>query len=295
MEHSISVIIPTNRGGPYLTEAVASVRAQTEPVSEIILVDDGAPDAGLARTAQDLGLRYLRLAGGGVSAARNAGAAAAEGQWLAFLDDDDVWHPERIAAQLAVLEAHPDAIASHTGGWYMNADGVRFGTDWSARPATALQMLGGSIPLPRITTLIVRHDAFDAIGGFDTSMRMAEDNDLVRRLLVRGESAAVDRSLVGYRRHPANVTSRMLDGRIAARRSIRTLLRAARDAHDRDTAAALEERWRRFLREGAEENLRELRAAARQRDWRYAALCGAWAMRTAPWQSALAILRKVRR
>lgn len=294
VSHSISVIIPTSRGGPYLVAAVASVRAQTAPVDEVILVDDGAPGTALQDLARELGLRYLRLEGVGVSAARNAGAEVATGRWLIFLDDDDVWHPERIAEQLAAIEAHPGAIASHTGGWYMDAEGVRFGQDWPARPATALQMLSGVVPLPRITTLIVRHSVFDDIGGFDVTMRMAEDNDLMRRLLVRGEFAPVDRSLVGYRRHPGNVTSRMLDGRIAARRSIRRLRRAAAEEQDRERADALDQRWRRFLREGADENLRELWAALRGRDWRYAVRCAAWAARTAPWQTAAAALRKAR-
>jgi glycosyltransferase involved in cell wall biosynthesis len=271
------------------------VKAQTAPVSEIILVDDGAPGDELERFALSEGLRYLRLDGVGVSAARNAGAAGAHGEWLVILEDDDVWHPARIAAQTAALDGQPLAIASHTGGWYMDEEGVRFGTDWSARPATALEMISGRVPLPRITTLIVRHDAFDAIGGFDTRMRMSEDNDLMRRLLMRGDFAAVDRSLVGYRRHPGNVTSRMLDGRVAGRGSIRRLLHTARRHGDRQHAAALLERWHRFRREAAEENLREMGGAARAHDWVYVIRCVGWAVRTAPGQSVRAAARRVQR
>lgn len=293
MTQGISVIIATNRGGPYLAEAVASVKAQTSAVQEIVLVDDGAPAGALERFADENELRYLRSPGTGVSAARNAGAAAASGDWLIFLDDDDVWHPRRIEAQRAALDADPHAIASHSGGWYMDADGIVFGKGWRVRQVPALDMLRGAAPLPRITTLLVRREVFDEVGGFDPAIRIGEDNELIRRLLVRGESVAVDEALVGYRRHPGNASRRMLDGRLSAPRSLRRLRDEARAHGQLPIAAALDERLRRMRQETADDNLGELIAAIRQRDRVYAVRLIGYALRT-PLPSARAAVRRLR-
>ncbi len=293
MAETISVVIATNRGGPYLAEAVDSVRAQTSAVQEIIVVDDGAPVGELERFAAEQGLRYLRSPAKGVSAARNAGAAVASGDWLIFLDDDDVWHPRRIDAQRAALRANPKAIASHTGGWYMDADGTAFGDGWRVQQVPALDMLRGAVPLPRITTLLVRRDVFDEIGGFHPGLRIGEDNELIRRLLVHGESAAVDDALVGYRRHSGNVSRRMLDGRLSAPRSLRRLREEARRRGQRRVVAALDERLRAMRHEAADENLGELIAALRHRDGTYALRLIGYVLMT-PWSSAQAVTRRIR-
>src|SRR5687767_14272248 len=117
---TISVIIPTNRGGPYLAEAVASLRAQTLAVSDILLVDDGSPAPGLEDVARELGLRYHRQEPSGIAAARNTGVRQVDSEWVAFLDDDDFWHPDRLRAQLSALAGEPDAIACFTGGEYID-------------------------------------------------------------------------------------------------------------------------------------------------------------------------------
>lgn len=293
MSGTISVIIATNRGGPYLAEAVDSVKAQTTAVHEIILVDDGAPAGALERFSAENGLRYLRSPGKGVSIARNAGAGAASGEWLIFLDDDDVWHPRRIEAQRAALDADPQAIASHTGGWYMDADGTPFGKGWQVRQVPALDMLRGAVPLPRITTLLVRRDVFDEIGGFHPELHIGEDNELIRRLLVHGGSAAVDDALVGYRRHSDNVSRRMLDGRLSAPRSLRRLREEARSSGQLRVVAALDERLRKMRHEAADENLGELIAALRHRDGAYAARLFGYVLLT-PWSSAQAVVRRIR-
>lgn len=292
---TVSVIIPTNRGGPYLEEAVASVRAQTVPVDEIVLVDDGSPEPGLADLADRLGLRYIHQVASGLSVARNTGAAAARGDWIAYLDDDDVWHPERIAAQLDALVAMPDAVAACTGGWYMDSEGARFGTDWRARPATSARMLAYDVPPPRITTLLIRRTAYDAAGGCRSEMEPAEDNDLILRLLQIGEIACVDRALVGYRRHGANITVRGLAGRDANRRVIRDQLRRARARGDERTALQLVKHRRVFRRYAAVDNLGEWLDAVGRREYGYALGIVRWGVHRAPLESIAAVLNRVRR
>ena len=125
---SVSVVIPTNRGGPFLAAAVASLRAQTTAPDEVILVDDGSPSPGLAEIARELGdVTYLRKAAGGISSARNMGVTRATSTWIALLDDDDLWHPDQLSAQLAALTDASDAIACFTGGEYIDAEGRTVG------------------------------------------------------------------------------------------------------------------------------------------------------------------------
>lgn len=281
-QRAVSVIIPTNRGGPYLAEAAASVAAQTVAASEVILVDDGSAAPGFADIAEGLGITYLRQDASGLSVARNAGAARASGDWIAFLDDDDVWHPDRLARQFDALDAHPDAIACATGGWYMDAGGNRFGEGWAARAASADEMLRGVVPFPRITTLLIRRDAYLAVGGCDRATEPSEDNDLIMRLLQVGEFTTVDAPLVGYRRHGSNVTARTLRGRRAGHRNITRLRDLAARNGDDEAAAQLAENLRGFREQSARENLADFGGAVRRREWSYAWSVAWWGLRTVP-------------
>src|SRR5574340_444159 len=105
----VSVIIPTYNRAALVPEAVASVLGQTWREFEVLVVDDGSTDGTLAALAPYAGqIRFLRRESrGGVSAARNTGIAAARGEWLAFLDSDDLWRPEKLARQMAYLLARP--------------------------------------------------------------------------------------------------------------------------------------------------------------------------------------------
>jgi len=290
---SVSVIIPTNRDGRYLRETVASVRAQTAPVGEILLVDDGSPAPGLAAIAAELDVSYVRQDSAGLSVARNTGVAAVRGDWIAFLDDDDVWHPERIQNQVDALTAAPEAIGAYTGGWYMDANGAPFGAGWPAPAASARDMLSGAVTFPRITTLLIQRNSYLAAGGCRSEMEPAEDNELILRLLQRGEFAAVDRPLVGYRRHSANVTNRGLPGRKAAVRGLRGQVRRARRRGDRELASLLRRNLRRYRHHAADENLGELAAAAKTGRGRYVVALSWWAIRSAPLDSADAVARRV--
>lgn len=291
----VTVVIPTNRGGPYLADAVASARSQTTPPDEVILVDDGSPAPGLESVARDLGLVYLRKDAGGISSARNAGVARATGTWIAFLDDDDIWHPDRLREQLRALERSPDAIASFTGGRYIDQAGRVFGDPWGAPDASNDDMLAGRVPTPRITTLLVRRDAYLAVGGCRTQMEPSEDNDLIARLLLRGVFVNVDRTLVFYRRHDANVTRRALAGRRASRRSIAEMVRAAKRDGDRDRLDLMLERRRSFAGYAADENLGDFISAIRGGRLGYAVRVACWGLAAFPAESVRAVRRRLRR
>src|SRR5690554_6786704 len=114
MAGRVTCVIATNRASPYLDEALSSVAAQTYPDIDVLVVDDGSPDPdGLgAVLARHPHAQVIRLRAQGVANARNEGARRARGEFLAFLDDDDRWQPERIALQVAALQTSPDAPAS---------------------------------------------------------------------------------------------------------------------------------------------------------------------------------------
>ncbi|MDQ0613767.1 glycosyltransferase involved in cell wall biosynthesis [Microbacterium sp. W4I4] len=291
-EPRVTVIVPTNRGGEYLDAAIASVRAQTVPVHEIVLVDDGSPAPGLGGVAERLGLGYLRQEPSGLSVGRNNGAVAATGDWIAYLDDDDVWHPERIEEQLRALDAMPDAIAACTGGWYMDAEGVTFGSGWGAPQASSAQMIAYDAIPPRITTLLIRRTAYLAVDGCRSAMEPAEDNDLIQRLLQRGEIACVDRQLVGYRRHRGNVTQRGLAGREANRRVLADLLDSARS--DQRLTRMLRRHRAAFRRYAAAENLGEFITAVRRGERGYALRIAGWGLLHVALQSVRAVVTRAR-
>ena len=294
-ERSVSVVIPTNRGGPYLAEAVASLRAQTFTPGEVILVDDGSPSPGLADVARELGVAYVRKDAGGISSARNVGVARAAAEWVAFLDDDDLWHPDRLAAQLAALADAPDAIACFTGGEYIDAAGQLFGEPWGAPDASSADMLCGRVAAPRITTLLVRRDAYLAVGGCRTRMEPSEDNDLIARLLLWGRFVNVDRALVRYRRHASNVSRHSLAGLQAGSRSIGEMLRSAKRDGDAERLALMRARRRSFASNSADQNLGDLISAIRGGELGYAARVAAWGLFALPVASLRAVDRRWRR
>lgn len=238
----VSVVIATNRARPYLGEAVASVAAQTWRAIELIVVDDGSDDPDeVSRVAADVaGAVVVRQCPSGASAARNRGAALAHGEYLVFLDDDDVWAPERVVRHVEALELRPDAVASYCGMRAVRAETreVLLAADQepvSDRYDVARRKTGIILP-----NLFFVRSAFDAVGGFDPRLHFAEDLDLVLRLNERGSFAFVDEALVDYRVTEHNATRRhreLVEGIRAVLESHRV---AADERGDVELVAALE-------------------------------------------------------
>jgi hypothetical protein len=216
------------------------------------------------------------------------------GTHVAFLDDDDVWHPQRLEKQFEALRLHPDAIGCYTGGWYMDGDGDRIGSDWSARPTSSMDMLAGHGDFPRITTLLVTREAYLRVGGCDTGAEPSEDNDLILRLVAHGQLVGVDESLVGYRRHTGNVTSRGLAGRRASERVIRRQRNQARERGDAAVATLLDANLRHYRSVAADDNVGDLIESVRRRDWTYAGALARWGLGTVPLESAATTAQRVR-
>ncbi|WP_187365241.1 glycosyltransferase family 2 protein [Cellulosimicrobium cellulans] len=291
----VSVVVPTNRRSPYLPDALASVRDQQFTDWEVVVVGDGVADrAGLEGTVRDvLGAHratVLHVPPRGVSVARNAGTAVARGELIAYLDDDDVWHPERLARQVARLDADPAATACSSDGWVVDQDGERLDEPWPLTRGSRLDLLSGRVDIPRIVTLLFRRDEVQAIGGFHPAFRVGEDNELILRALLLGRFVAVPEALVGYRRHAGGVSATIRAEDDPGEQIITLTLDGARRAGDAAAVAALEQNLRRFRARSAASSARTARARARARDWGAAGLAGAAALRRSPAVAAHTLL-----
>jgi colanic acid/amylovoran biosynthesis glycosyltransferase len=183
----VSVIIPAYNAASTLRKTLDSVLAQTFTSFEIVVVDDGSTDdtMAVATTADDPRVRVLAQSNAGVSAARNRGAAAARGELLAFLDADDLWAPDKLACQVAALQAHPDAGLAFSWTAYVDDRGDRLpvgdvairAEGWVFRDL----LLRGNFVASGSGALI-RRTAFDAVGGFEPTLRTAEDWDFYLRV-----------------------------------------------------------------------------------------------------------------
>jgi glycosyltransferase involved in cell wall biosynthesis len=223
----ISVVIPAYNAEDFIGEAINSVHAQTLSVSEIIVVDDGSSDR-TSSIAESLGALVIRRPNRGVSAARNVGIRAATKPWIAFLDADDLWAPEKIEYQWAAIRLHPDVgIVSCDVSWFENQPmlGRSTVTHAEARSDLADDHIDSGIsyfprvrdelPLSRTTdspcSVLIRRDLLLSVGLFDESLRYNEDLECFLRIVTHCSLAIVERSLVQIRVHKGNSTNNALE------------------------------------------------------------------------------------
>ncbi len=194
---SISVVIPTHDRRRLLPRALASVRGQSLAPRQVVVVDDGSTDGTSEMLRRDFPeVTLLEQQQYGVSAARNRGIEHCAGDWIAFLDSDDEWHPRKLERQQAALGDHPEALLCHTDEIWM-----RRGTRVNQKKRHAKR--GGSIfehclPLCCISpsSVLVHRSVFGVVGLFDTSLPACEDYDLWLRITCRYPVLYVDEPLV---------------------------------------------------------------------------------------------------
>lgn len=220
----VSVVIPFYNAG-FLAESIESVLAQTYQHWELLLCDDGSVDgssevAGRFAAREPERIRVLQHAGHqnlGASAARNLGLSAASGEFIAFLDADDLWVPHKLADQIALFDQHPaaDALCGSSMFWYSwtgdPADdardyilriGVPDGSVW-APPRFLARRLRGRAASPIPASLMVRRTAIERSGGFEGSVRtIYEDQVFYAKLFLVNSLLVVDTCWDRYRQHP---------------------------------------------------------------------------------------------
>ena len=244
MTPAVSIVIPAyNRAGS-IAAAIRSVLRQTWTDFELIVVDDASSDGTLEAAAEVRDPRLRLIAGRsnrGAAAARNLGAAAARGRWIAFQDSDDEWLPEKLEKQMARLEgaAAGDFVAAYCGlltlGWIDDAPDARLAVRYLPGPAVSPaegDILGSLLVdnLISTQTLVVRRDLFHALAGFDAGSPAYIDWDLAIRLAQHGPIAFVDEPLV-HQRFSANSITRDAAAKLAGRTRLVVRNRAAFARH----------------------------------------------------------------
>ncbi|MDL2268457.1 glycosyltransferase [Desulfosarcina sp. OttesenSCG-928-A07] len=180
----VSVIIPTYNRLPFLKKAVASVLSQSFRSMELIIVDDGSTDGtdSWLNTGIAGEVTVIRQSNKGVSAARNTGILASASEFVAFLDSDDTWLPEKLAQQVDFFQMQPEALICQTGEtWVRN--GVRVNPGKRHRKESGMifeRSLGLCLVSP--SAVMIRRSLLDEVGLFDESLPACEDYDLWLRI-----------------------------------------------------------------------------------------------------------------
>jgi len=206
-----TVVIPTRDRPVMLAGALASALGQRDVDLEVVVVDDGSSPPVADSVSADERVRVVRHASPrGVSAARNTGIESARGPWIAFLDDDDLWAPDKIASQLAVVEV-AGAVWVYAGDVTVDENLHVVSGAPPPPPEEVVASLSAYNSMPAgASNVVVRSDALRAVGGFDPGLKTSEDWDMWIRLARRcGPPAVVPRPLVACRMHPGAASADM--------------------------------------------------------------------------------------
>jgi glycosyltransferase involved in cell wall biosynthesis len=202
----VSIILPTYNRQALLREAIASIRAQTWPNWELIVVDDGSTDGTANELPRDDRIRLItRPHTGNVAALRNAGLTHSRGTTIAFQDSDDRWHPEKLSAQVPRLTARPECGWCYGRYHLIDVDGdqlpLRAGYDWQPREGRFLREMITSEAGVSLLTVLVRRELALRL-RFDESIPWGDDYDFLVRLALASSACVVDQVVADVREHP---------------------------------------------------------------------------------------------
>jgi glycosyltransferase involved in cell wall biosynthesis len=210
---TVSVVIPVFNGARFVGEAIQSVLGQTLRDLEIIVVDDGSTDNTADVVRQfPVPVSYYRQENSGAGVARNLGISVARGEWIAFLDADDLWYPQKLAIQLGQAKQRPqvsffyaDMDAADESGNVIATGLLRRELERRAKKARSnlIALVFGDRPFPRPSTVLLRKDVFSRAGGFNPIFRKSnhEDFDLFARIARICSIHFIPESLAKYRVH----------------------------------------------------------------------------------------------
>jgi glycosyltransferase involved in cell wall biosynthesis len=269
----VSVIIPAYNRGRVLPAAIDSVRNQTYAHTEIIVVDDGSTDNTEKIMAAYAGaVTCYRKPNGGCSSARNYGIVRAHGDYIALLDSDDTWHPQKLEKQMRCLAGRPDCAAAITDIAFVNE------RDETVSVSQVLRTVGRNgfmldefLRMPALTCsyMLVKRRVFDEVGLFDEGFPTANDFEMMLRICSRFKVAVAAEPLVRYRKSPDSVSRRVFSGnRLRAIEKLEARFPAVARAHAariRQAKARIhlsyadDLLWHCYLREARKEMARSLR------------------------------------
>ena len=207
---TVSVIIPTHNRCQLLRRALLSVYKQTVQADEIIVIDDGSTDGTREMLGKEFpDIKYTFQENAGVSSARNLGVRQAKGDWLAFLDSDDEWLPDKLEKQLASLENNPEMRICHSDEIWKR-DGVRVNA-MNKHNKKGGWIFQYCLPLCAMSpsSIIIHRSVFAQVGLFDIALPACEDYDLWLRITARYPVLFIDQPLiVKYGGHDDQLSSK---------------------------------------------------------------------------------------
>lgn len=230
----VSVIMPVYMGAAFVARAIESVLSQTHQDLELIVVNDGSPDnshAVIQPYLLDARVKYIEQDNAGVANARNTGIRHASGEFLALIDQDDLWTADKLAKQLHVMELHPEFALVHCDIGFIDAAGQTMPSpEWAWVQETWGHCYADLLEGNRIATLTVllRRGCLDGIEMFRQEMAPADDWDLWLRLAAKYPFGYVPEKLAFYRLHESNESRDLLKMQTAETNVIR---RVVQDGH----------------------------------------------------------------
>jgi glycosyltransferase involved in cell wall biosynthesis len=262
----VAVVIPAHNPGPHLARSLGSVLAQDFTDWECVVVDDGSaePVGGLDATAVDPRVRVVRQPNAGVSVARNVGVALTDSRWVAFLDQDDEWHPAKLRRQVELLRADEGAAFAHSGFVWRLPHTDLPATEVRATYRESLACRAYVL----MSSLVVAREHYTAIGGSDPLLAQQQDWALVLDLLRRhGPAVYAPEPLATYYVHDANASRNYVRAAAEARRVLEAHRVAAHFAGDRETLAAVRDGLAQVRRLHGSQAVENARSAKASGDW----------------------------
>lgn len=228
---SVTVIVPTFNSARFLREALASIAAQTYPPRQVLVVDGPSTDATPEIVRAFPHFQYLRQRGSGMWNALNEGIARAEGDALAFLSSDDLWHPEKLRLQCEWLDAHPETqiVFCHAELQAME----RGGTLSTTKP----ELFAQEHPAYMTEAMLARRSVFAALGNFSEEMRINSDMDWFGRMVdARVSTHVLPDILLTRRFHERNLSTAQPSGALYNRELLNVMREKILRARQGDSA-----------------------------------------------------------
>ncbi len=208
---SVSVVVPVYNGRQFIRRALRSAVEQTLRPMEIIVIDDGSTDE-TRKELESYAVRYQRQEHQGAGAARNLGVSLARGEWVAFLDADDVWHPDKLEIQWRHMENYPEVEFVYSDVDLVDDSGKVLRKHWASaefvqKKPNSRQQLSRRVfdgrPFPLPSTVMLKHKLIERSGGFSSAFKgkYHEDFEFFARLAQLVSPHFIPQSLAQHRRH----------------------------------------------------------------------------------------------
>jgi len=207
-EEKVSVIIPAHNYGRFIGAAIESVVSQTRAPLEVLVVDDGSTDDTEEKVRAFSEVKYFRKERGGVSSARNLGVSNSRGEYIAFVDADDTWVSTKLEKQLDKFRQDTEIGLVHCG--VRRIDTATGEINWFEMSGAEgwviddLVLYQGPQIMGPGSTIVVRRDVFEDVGGYDQNLTHGEDWEFCVRVAKKYKIGFVEEALVNYRGHGAN-------------------------------------------------------------------------------------------